>query len=556
MNDETSHTWTDIYEYYYRGGLIMMILDGLASLIIGMMISSFPIIIFGCCDFSKLDSTTKLTDFISSFPVGWKRTPILIKICSIIFYSFNVIQLLQILIALPRFISLKKYYSNKLGIPDSDLAVIEWNDVVESVLLNDSRQKVSVLEIAQEILCYDNYMCAIVSDPSILTWKLPFQKSVSYYPMSRFFFYLLQLALTGTVLDKEGRSLVNGAQSIRSQHIATQLQFRFRFIGVILFIISPFVLAFQLLYLFFHYAQAIRNSPDSLSLRRWTPHAKWILREFNEYPHIFKKRIASSYLPANMYLNQFPSTLLQPVARTLAFISGAIICSIFVIGVYSDIGKIMNVVIFGDKTAAWLLAILATIYAVCHSITYIEPQLLTPEDALSEVEKQLHYDFKDKTNSPISWKTQQNLSEFFQPIWRQMIQELFSFMTNPFIFTFCLPFKANSIVDFIRTHSTQVNEIGWISSFSAFDEDGDHKFGGSPGQRDKLRRSMANFDQRNFVPEPNPLLESFDNDLFIQNSSTPSRAESPLLLESLDRSHELQELSLTPENFLADSSLI
>lgn len=556
MKDESSHMWTDIYEYYEKGGLTMLVLDSLSSLIIGLAISFFPIIIFGCCDFSQLDTTTRLSDFISPLSVGWTRTPLIAKIVCLIFFIYNFIQLLQLIIAIPRFLKYRKYYSEKLGIPDTDLSVIEWNEIVESVLVNDSKQRVSVLEIAQEILAYDNYMCALVSDPSIFTWKLPYHQSISYYPMSRFYFYLLQIVLTGTVLDKNGQSLVNGAQSIRSSQVAIQLKLRFRIVGVILFLISPFVFAFQVLYLFFHYAQAIRNSPSSLSLRRWTPRAKWILREFNEYPHIFRKRVASSYLPANMYLNQFPSTILQPIARSLSFISGAIIGAIFIIGLYSDVNKVLNVIIFGDKTVAWLLTILAAVYAACHTITYIEPQLLTPEDALSEVEKNLHYDFKDKTNSPISWKTQQNLSEFFQPIWQQMLMELFSFITNPFIFTFCLPFKANSIVEFVRTHSIQVNEVGWICTFSVFDEDVDHKFGGSPSQREKLHRSMRNFDQQSIAQEAYPLVDSFDTDGLIQSSTTPSRAESPLLLESLDLSNDhILDGSFTPDKFLADSLL-
>lgn len=62
------------------------------------------------------------------------------------------------------------------------------------------------------------------------------------------------------------------------------------------------------------------------SPRQWTPLSHWKLREFNEMPHFFQRRLAASYEPAQMYISQFPSTMAAVIAQAMAYIAGSVVC--------------------------------------------------------------------------------------------------------------------------------------------------------------------------------------------------------------------------------------
>lgn len=61
--------------------------------------------------------------------------------------------------------------------------------------------------------------------------------------------------------------------------------------------------------------QQYHKDPSSIGGRRYTLFAQWKFREFNELPHIFKRRIDESYPVANMYIDQFPNEKITIIMR-------------------------------------------------------------------------------------------------------------------------------------------------------------------------------------------------------------------------------------------------
>lgn len=59
------------------------------------------------------------------------------------------------------------------------------------------------------------------------------------------------------------------------------------------FLLSPFLIAFLLIYFFLRNGEAFYHRPSSLGARRWSALAKWRLREFNELPHLVTHRSLS-----------------------------------------------------------------------------------------------------------------------------------------------------------------------------------------------------------------------------------------------------------------------
>lgn len=55
-------------------------------------------------------------------------------------------------------------------------------------------------------------------------------------------------------------------------------------------LLSPFLIAFLLIYFFLRNGEAFYHHPSSLGARRWSALAKWRLREFNELPHLVTHR--------------------------------------------------------------------------------------------------------------------------------------------------------------------------------------------------------------------------------------------------------------------------
>ncbi len=56
-------------------------------------------------------------------------------------------------------------------------------------------------------------------------------------------------------------------------------------------VLSPFLIAFLLIYFFLRHAEAFYHHPSSAGARRWSSLAKWRLREFNELPHYITHRL-------------------------------------------------------------------------------------------------------------------------------------------------------------------------------------------------------------------------------------------------------------------------
>lgn len=60
------------------------------------------------------------------------------------------------------------------------------------------------------------------------------------------------------------------------------LKKRLVFMGIAMFLLSPCLVIFPLVYLFLRYAEEFYNHPSTASSRKWSNLSKWILREYNE----------------------------------------------------------------------------------------------------------------------------------------------------------------------------------------------------------------------------------------------------------------------------------
>ena len=104
--------------------------------------------------------------------------------------------------------------------------------------------------------------------------------------------------------------------------------------GILNAIFAPFIVLYLIMYSFFRYfevcehytacrmrsidwalSQEYKNNPSNIGGRRYTPFAQWKFREFNELPHLSKRRLNESYRSATMYIGQFPNENLTLIVR-------------------------------------------------------------------------------------------------------------------------------------------------------------------------------------------------------------------------------------------------
>jgi hypothetical protein len=121
-------------------------------------------------------------------------------------------------------------------------------------------------------------------------------------------------------------------------------------------------------------------------------------------------------------------------------------------------------------SVAWLMSILASIYGICKVSLAGDTKSYSAEECMKQIEYHIHYDFRDSKNSAHSWEAYRKFTACFQPVFLEVMFELLSVILNPFLFIVVIPMKAASIVDFVIQNSTQQGELGWICSFSVFDE--------------------------------------------------------------------------------------
>jgi len=143
-------------------------------------------VLFVFSDFSRLKTVHRFIE-VFEHPTWFM---LFVLFVSGVFLIFNVIQLFQFLYALPRYIRLHIYFKKVLGINDAELSVLEWHEVIESIQIHEPDERKTLLAITQDILKIDNFICALVSDPSILTWRVPWKKQVESIPMTEFFLFV------------------------------------------------------------------------------------------------------------------------------------------------------------------------------------------------------------------------------------------------------------------------------------------------------------------------------------------------------------------------------
>lgn len=202
------------------------------------------------------------------------------------------------------------------------------------------------------------------------------------------------------------------------------------------------------------------------------------MREFNELPHFFERRLGPSYESAENYLKLFTQNpIVTSLGRIMVFIGGSLGAVLLVFAAIND--SILLHVKISDWNLLWYVGILGVVYSAGKSILpdpNVHPKytrnLFADMDAtLAQVTAHTHH-------YPESWKgsgwrrrTYKEFSKMFKYKTQLFVMEVVSVIMAPLVLCISLPKCAEQICEFVLTTKTEVPGAGDVCGFATFDFD-------------------------------------------------------------------------------------
>ncbi|KAJ8600473.1 hypothetical protein CTAYLR_010244 [Chrysophaeum taylorii] len=570
--------FANIYQYWYRKGLATMIVSGLAHIVTLLFTILFSFFLLALVDWGAV---VTCRDEASCGTLGrYVRTDFLVSgrgrdglglayLC--VFGLYWVWSCAATANSLRDAYDASVFYASELGLGDREVRSARWNDVVERLGdlqrsgrapwhafqtavgrrgADERRRVLSPHDVACRIMRKDNYLVAMLN-AGILALELPLPSRLAGR-------YRLLDALAGRL--RLTKTLEWSLHVCILDHPkaddAASLRRRFVIAGLVHVALMPFLAAFMSMRFFLMNAQEWRDNKRYLGPREWSPVARWSFRELNELPHLFEARLAASKPHADAYLRMFPRPVLETVARTVAFFSGALVATLVALAAAVDDAVLLYVTV-GDRNLLWYAGAASACLAVARSLGGASNADATPagDKAADDDYEAAMAKVADFTHCfPEEWRAHCHTSDvrdafaraFRYKFWL-FADEIASVVLAPLVLCFSLPRCAPDVVHFIQENTVEVDGFGPVLGHSLFDFDryGDPRYGGAPPGSDthptvsgKMEKSFLNFklahpewdahDARadTFVQHVQGMLDytrARDDDIILEEENAPPR---------------------------------
>ncbi|KAJ6921167.1 LOW QUALITY PROTEIN: autophagy-related protein 9-like isoform X1 [Populus alba x Populus x berolinensis] len=397
-------------------------------------------------------------------------------------------------------LGIRHFYYNSLHVTDNEIQTMSWATVLEKVVQLQYSQQLCVVkdltahDIMMRLMRKENYLIGMLN------------KGVLAFPISLWIPGVGPTVRTGSngmqhclILTKPLEWTLNWCilQSMFDRNFCVRRDFiynpnalkkRLMVVGLAMLVLAPFLVIFMLVYLFLRHAEQFYNHPSTASSRRWSNLSRWIFREFNEADHLFKHRISSSAMHASDYLKQFPSPIISIIAKFISFVSGGFAAILIIIAFLEE--SLLEGHIFG-RNLLWYAAVFGTITAISRAAVTEELQVL------------------DQKGQCLWWSSTHIICRRnggAEKILRgsytgmMLLEEMASIFLTPFLLLFVVPKRVDDILQFIADFTVDVEGVGHVCSFSAFDFQnyGNSNYG-SPYNAPRSQRSCQGKMEKSFL---------------------------------------------------------
>ncbi|KAK4140092.1 autophagy protein Apg9-domain-containing protein [Dichotomopilus funicola] len=476
----------DVYDYYLGNGMGCILVERALHLVNVAFIAFYLTFLSQCVNYGKFKGSKSLSEVL--VPQCTKHMSAWWNLGLWMFAFYFIWKSIQYLLDLRRLRNIRDFYIHLLDIPDEDMQTITWQEVVARIMAlrdhnpktattlsaaqrqwlgSQSKERLDASDIANRLMRRENYMIAMFNK-DILDLRVPVPFLRNRQLLTRTMEWLLMFNILDFVFDDRGQVNQEFIRSERRAELSTKLRERFRFTGAVVLILSPFLVTYLVVVYFLMYFHEFHKNPSALASRIYTPIAEWKFREFNELPHLFRKRLGMSYPFASHYLDQFPKAKTEMVAWTVAFISGSL-ASVLALASIIDSESFVHFEITPDRTVLFYGAILTAIWAAARGSTSEEQSVFDPEFAMRNVIQYTHHEpdhWKDRLHSS-DVKTE--FSALYQPKAVVFVEEILSIIAIPFILWGNLSHSSDHIIDFFREFTIHVDGLGYVCTFAEFD---------------------------------------------------------------------------------------
>lgn len=174
-----------------------------------------------------------------------------------------------------------------------------------------------------------------------------------------------------------------------------------------------------------------------------------------------------SYPFATRYLDQFPKQVTERIARTVAFISGALAAVLTLASLIDP--EIFSVELTPDRTGLFYIGVLGAVWAFARGRVSEDETVFDPEYAMRNVTEYTHHMPEHWRGRLHSSDVMQEFSELYKLKWVIFVEEVLGIITTPFLLLFPLASCSDQIVDFFREFTIHVDGLGYVCSFAVFD---------------------------------------------------------------------------------------
>lgn len=171
---------------------------------------------------------------------------------------------------------------------------------------------------------------------------------------------------------------------------------------------------------------------------------------------------------ATRYVDQFPKRMTEDIARSIAFMSGALTAVLAVCTVL-DSELFLGFEITKDRTVLFYLGVFGAIWAMTRGMVSEETAVFNPEYALRNVIEYTHYMPDHWEGRLHSFEVKREFAELYKMKVVIFLEEIMGILTTPMLLLFALPKCSDQIVDFFREFTVHVDGLGYVCSFAVFD---------------------------------------------------------------------------------------
>ncbi|KAK1826858.1 autophagy protein Apg9-domain-containing protein [Podospora conica] len=476
----------EVYAYYLGRGIWCILLERALHLINIAFVAFLLTFLTQCVDYGKIRGSQKLSEIL--VPQCTRNMSGLWNLGLWLFAFYFIWKSVQFLLDIKRLLNVRDFYLYMLEIPDDDMQTVTWQEVVARVMTlrdqniktagnltrhqrqflgSQSKERLDASDIANRLMRRENYMIALINKDILdLTIPLPFAQN--YQLLSRALEFILIFSILDFVFDDHGQVNQLFLKADRRGELSMKLRTRFLFSGVMILVMSPFIVGYLVIVYFLTYFYEAQKNPAVLSARSYTPLAEWKFREFNELPHLFRKRLDMSHPFASHYIDQFPKARVEMVAKTVSFVAGSL-ATVLAVASIIDSDLFLGFEITPERNVLFYTAVFGGIWAFARGSVSEENTVFDPEYALRNVIEYTHYQPDHWQDRLHSYDIKMEFSMLYKMRIIIFLEELLSILTVPFVCFSSLPKSSDQIIDFFREFTIHIDGLGYVCSFAEFD---------------------------------------------------------------------------------------